>query len=224
MKGTHPDIKRSYKVSDHSVEDHPFDSLENRSSSHEVATKSLRVRIKEDDARSCSYSGYDPRSNKDKGDTSIRTNLEEDIHNSEYHSGDPEVATIYNSDKDVTTAHIRIDEECQTMESTKLSSNRWEESYCEIEVDRSNEYHQMETEKMSTTRLLSKLSKGIISTQKSTMSNEIRSEVRKASSGGSTIKEFSHINETATFGEITDEITKDIGNKTFRHEKFKAHE
>ena len=33
----------------------------------------------------------------------------------------------------------------------------------------------------------------------------------------------SHINETATFGEITDEITKDIGSKTIRHEKFKAH-
>ena len=139
VKGTHPDIKRSYKVSDLSVEDHPVDSLENRSSSHEVATKSLRVRIKENDAGSCGYSEYDPRSNKDKGDTSIRTNLEEDIHNSEYHSGDPEVATIYKLDKNVTTAHVGIDGECQTMESTKLSSNRWEDSYCEIEGDRSEE-------------------------------------------------------------------------------------
>ena len=140
-------------------------------SSQKETTKSLRVRIKENDAGSCSYSEYEPRSNEDKGDTSKITNLVEDIRNSEYHSGDPEVATIYNLDKDVTTAHVRIDEEYQTMESTKVSSNRWEELYCEIEGDRSEEYHQTYTQKMNTSRLLSKQSKRMLSTQKSTMSN-----------------------------------------------------
>ena len=76
---------------------------------------------------------------------------------------------------------------------------------------------------MSTSKLLSTRSEGKLSIHTSVMSNEIRSEVRKASSGGSTLKEVSHINETATFGEITDEITKDISKKTVRHEKFKAH-
>ena len=51
----------------------------------------------------------------------------------------------------------------------------------------------------------------------------MRSEVRKPSSGGSTLKEVSHVNEATTFGEFRDEITKDIGSKTIRHEKFKAH-
>ena len=46
----------------------------------------------------------------------LKTILEEDIYNSEYHSIDPEVATVYKLDKGVTTAHVRIDEECQTME------------------------------------------------------------------------------------------------------------
>ena len=107
------------------------------------------------------------------------------------------------------------------MESTNSS---WEKSYCEIEIDRSEEYHQTEMQKIITSKLLSTQPEGKLSIHTSVMSNEIRSEVRKASSAGSTLKEFSHINETSTFGEITDEITKDIGNKTFRHEKFKAHE
>ena len=102
-------------------------------------------------------------------------------------------------DKGVTTANVRIDEKCQTMESTNSSSSRWEKSYCEIEIDRSEEDHQTVMQKMSTSKLLSTRSKGKLSIHTSVMSNEIRSEVRKASSGGSTIKEFSHINETATF-------------------------
>ena len=121
---------------------------------------------------------------------------------SEYHSIDPEVAEVYKLDKGVTTAHVRIDEECQTMESTKLSSTRWEEPYCEIEGDRSEEYHQTYIQKMSTSRLLSKRSKGMLSTQKSTMSNEIRSDVRKSSSGDSTLEEVSHVDENATVVEV----------------------
>ena len=71
-----------------------------------------------------------------------KTILGEDNYNSEYHSIDPEVAMIYKMDKDVITAHDRVDEECQTMESINLSSNHWEESYCEREIDRSEDYHQ----------------------------------------------------------------------------------
>ena len=41
-----------------------------------------------------------------KGDTPKRTNLEEDSHNREYHSIDPEVATVFNLDKGVTTANV----------------------------------------------------------------------------------------------------------------------
>ena len=89
----------------------------------------------------------------DQGDTTtqlvsevpgLTTILEEDIYNSEYHSIDPEVAKVYKLDKGVTTAHVRIDEECQTMESTNLSSNHWEESYCKLKIDRSKEYQQTE--------------------------------------------------------------------------------
>ena len=76
---------------------------------------------------------------------------------------------------------------------------------------------------MSSSRLLSTRSKGKLSIQTSIMSNEMRSEVRKPSSGGSTLKEVSHVNETTTLEEFTDEITKDIGSKTIRHEQFKAH-
>ena len=102
----------------------------------------MRVRIKEDDARSYSYSKYDPGNNKDKGDTSIVTNLDGDIQNSEYRSRDPEVAMKYRLDNDVTTVHVGVNEERQTMVSTKLSSTRWEELYCEIEGDRSEGYYQ----------------------------------------------------------------------------------
>ena len=45
----------------------------------------------------------------------------EDLYHSEYHSIDPEVATVYKMDKGEITAHVRVDEECQTMESTNLS-------------------------------------------------------------------------------------------------------
>ena len=127
----------------------------------------MRVRIKEDDARSYSCSKYDPRNNKDKGDTSIVTNLEGDIQNSEYRSRDPEVATKYKLDKDVTTADVGINEECQTMESTKLSSYRWEELYYKIEGDRSEGYHQTYMQKMNTSRFLSKKLKEIFGTQSS---------------------------------------------------------
>ena len=48
----------------------------------------------------------------------LKTILEEDLYNSEYHSIDPEVATVYKMDKGEITAHVRVDEECQTMEST----------------------------------------------------------------------------------------------------------
>ena len=64
-------------------------------------------------------------------------------------------------------------------------------------------------QKMSTSKLLSTRSK--LSIHTSEMSNEIKSEVRKSSRRGSTLQEVSHINETATLREITDEITKDIG-------------
>ena len=48
--------------------------------------------------------------------------------------------------------------------------------------------------------------------------------MRKVSSGISALKEYSHLDETPTSEEITKEIHKDIGNKTFRYEKFEAHE
>ena len=99
----------------------------------------------------------------------------------------------------------------------------WEESYCELEIDISKEYHQTEMQKMSTSRLLSTRSKGELSIQISMMNSEIRSEVSKSSNGGSILKEVSQANEITTFGEVTDAITKDISNKTTRHEKFKAH-
>ena len=102
-----------------------------------------------------------------------KTILEENIYNSEYHIINPEVATIYKMGKDVITAHVRVDEECQTMESINLSSNRWEESYCEIDIDRSEEYHQTEMQKMSTSKLLSTRSKGKLGIHTSVMSNEI---------------------------------------------------
>jgi len=52
----------------------------------------------------------------------LKTILEEDLYNSEYHSIDPEVATVHKMDKGEITAHVRVDEECQTMESTTVKN------------------------------------------------------------------------------------------------------
>ena len=112
-----------------------------------------------------------------------------------------------------------------------MSSNHWEESYCEMEFDRSvrkhdttlvinrhadnnrqnkdklykdsilkEEYHQMEMQKIITSKLLSTLSEGKLSIHTSVISIGIGSEMRKASSGISALKEHSHLDETLTFG------------------------
>ena len=61
--------------------------------------------------------------NKDKGDTSIVTNLEGDVQNNEYRSKDPEVAMKYRLDNDVTTAHDGVNEERQTTVSKKSGAD-----------------------------------------------------------------------------------------------------
>ena len=213
-----------------------------------LAIKFLRVRIKKDDARSYKCSKYDPRNNKDKGDTSTVTNLEGDVQNNEYHSKDSEVAMKYRLDNDVTTAHDGVNEECQTTVSTKSSSNHWEERYCEIEDDRSEGYHQTYMQKMNTSRLLSKQFKEVFGTQ----SSEVRSNARNLSSGVSIFKEdmgskeirhdilsskahedsnlkegsrieglstFTDIVETATVKEVTNATAKNIGSKKIKHEE-----
>ena len=62
---------------------------------------------------------------------------------------------VYN-DKDVTITLEEGDDEYETMKSVKSSSNRWEESYYERENDGSKEYHQINMQKISTSKLLSK--------------------------------------------------------------------
>ena len=105
----------------------------------------------------------------------------------------------------MTTAHVEVNEGRQTTVSTKSSSNHWEERYCEIEDERSEGYHQMYMQKINTSRSLSKQLKEVFGTQ----SSEIRSDTRKSSSGDSTLKEDSNVNEITTCGKYTDEITKD---------------
>ena len=57
----HLDEIRSNGEADTTVKIKPIESQENMNSSQKETTKSLRVRMKENDAGSCSYSGYDPR-------------------------------------------------------------------------------------------------------------------------------------------------------------------
>ena len=46
VKGTHPDIKRSYKVSDPTVEDHPVEQIENHKPSQKEWTDQLDTQIR----------------------------------------------------------------------------------------------------------------------------------------------------------------------------------
>ena len=136
-----------------------------------------------------------------------------------------------------------------------MISNLWEESYCEMEFDRSvrkhdttlvinrhadnnhqikdklykysilkEEYHQMEMQKIITSKLLSTQSEGKLSIHTSVVSNGIRFEGRKVPGGIFALKEHTHHDNAPTSEEITKEIHKNIGNKTFRYEKVEAHE
>ena len=56
VKGTHPDIKRAHEGSNLTVEDHPIDSLETHSSSHEATTDQLSIQTRKASVRHYSFS------------------------------------------------------------------------------------------------------------------------------------------------------------------------
>ena len=110
------------------------------------STKSSSIRKKD---RNCKTNVATIHSDQDNtnnhlvnGTPGLSSNLEEEPCHSEYHSIiDLKVVTGDKKVQGVITSHVKVEKRCQTKESTNLSSNHWEESYCKMEFDRSVREH-----------------------------------------------------------------------------------